>query len=145
VANFCVSPAVVGLSALVISLGEVVMYFSYCTCPMTADPISAPSRRASGLRALKAMLGLDTPRVASAEAARAVGALQPAEARPPKDDTVPRAAWATSSGVISYSSAWACTEAAPSAKFIASPSPRPVTLDKMFKSAAVASLAIAEK
>ena len=72
------------------------------------------------------MLGLDTPRVASAEAACAVAMLQPAETRPPKDPAVPRAAWETSSGVIPYSSAWVRTAAAPPAMFMANPSPRPV-------------------
>jgi len=56
-AIFCIAVAVKGLSPWVISLAEVVMYCAHHTGPMTADPISAPSRRASWLR-LDAHVGI---------------------------------------------------------------------------------------
>ena len=96
-----------GLSPGVIAFGDVVMYFSHCNHPMTSTPISAPSHTVSGLLALD-MLGLRFPRVASAEAARAIGRL--------KNCRVLRLAFTLSSGVIPYSCACACTESAPPAR-----------------------------
>jgi len=56
-------------------LADVVMYFFHCSGPITSDPICSPSRRASGLRPVVALLPFVFPRLASAAASEAAGCL----------------------------------------------------------------------
>jgi len=79
-----------GLFFQAIVLADVMVYLSYCNWPMTATPISVPSLTASGLLPVP-LLGLNLPRLASAEAAVPLASM------------VPRAAWATSAEVIPFS------------------------------------------
>ena len=131
-----------GFSGTDIAVVDVVMYPSHATCNMTATPISAPNRTASGLlRKWDPFLELCTPQPTSAEAAVANGALRPAVARPPKDPALARSTRTTSSVLMSRSAAACFTFSWPPAIFIPTPSGRPVLLENTPKAAARALLA----